>query len=762
MRLNIYPSIIEFERYNILQTPYKDGLLEELRSRHNDTHSFFRNGDYIYLSNMSGDDLNIGQTVSVSTFGDDRITSSLIKHVFFRTFRERFPITPLQFYPFLIESRRPTDDLIHDLLPTDLQNKIAYKKQIEIQIRLIETNNNPKFGFVINIPRKWLFNINCYVMAEEGFDFIGSEVLHCEPLPGLENVLAPEETFIGILKVISNNIGIVTTNEGDKQIPLSSLYLRKTLKNINGYLSFRLGEGGREKVLNKIANTREDFFSLKNIYGEIQEISNLIATDRKTNSPIDYMNKDGFVFNISPDSSLLNNSYSFATPTFIFDAARTKTKNSNADAGLVNYGPYDSDTFSPKSPKILAICKKDHRGKFTQFLNSLIDGLPDSTYFKQGLKKKYELQSINVSIKEVSEFNISAYEKIIEQLEERPDLAIIEIPAIFRNLPIEQNPYYLLKARLLAKEIPIQFIQAEKLPANEYILNAISLQDYAKMGGVPWVLVSSQSIDRELIIGIGHNITYSNSFSGNSQDRVVGITTFFSGDGQYLIGGTAKDVPYSDYFEELLNSLRKSFNEIGNEQGWKVGDTIRLIFHIFKPIKNTEFEVVSNLIREFTQYKIQFAFVTISKKHPYIMFDISQEGKPKNKNSAHLIGKYIPKRGTNIILDKSSCLIQMLGINEIKTGKQGSSAPLLVRIRTPEGNFNNKEVEELLFTDLSYIVQQIYSFTYLSWRSFLPNETPATMLYSDLMADLLGKLRKIDFWQPDSVNFNLKRKKWFL
>ena len=80
----------------------------------------------------------------------------------------------------------------------------------------------------------------------------------------------------------------------------------------------------------------------------------------------------------------------------------------------------------------------------------------------------------------------------------------------------------------------------------------------------------------------------------------------------------------------------------------------------------------------------------------------------------------------------------------------------------PEGNYDASSIEELLFTDLQYIVQQIFSFTYLSWRGFLPGESPATMLYSNLISNLLGKLRKIDGWQPDVLNFNLKRKKWFL
>jgi len=107
-------------------------------------------------------------------------------------------------------------------------------------------------------------------------------------------------------------------------------------------------------------------------------------------------------------------------------------------------------------------------------------------------------------------------------------------------------------------------------------------------------------------------------------------------------------------------------------------------------------------------------------------------------------------------------LIQLLGIDELKTTKHGMSKPLLIKIRKPEGNFDYADIEPLLFTDLHYITQQIVAFTYLSWRTLMPAEIPATMQYSNLISRLLGRLRRIEGWKPDSVNRNLKYKKWFL
>jgi hypothetical protein len=84
--------------------------------------------------------------------------------------------------------------------------------------------------------------------------------------------------------------------------------------------------------------------------------------------------------------------------------------------------------------------------------------------------------------------------------------------------------------------------------ANEYIQNSIALQMYAKLGGTPWVLPSQRSVDREIIIGIGHTWFRANQYKSAGQNRVVGITTFLSSDGQYLLGDKVKDVPFESYF----------------------------------------------------------------------------------------------------------------------------------------------------------------------------------------------------------------------
>lgn len=476
-----------------------------------------------------------------------------------------------------------------------------------------------------------------------------------------------------------------------------------------------------------------------------------------------FQNKDGFCFTVNATPFTVTNTIELKIPTFIFDPAATKTINTYPDNGLNNFGPYDSSIFDIKSPNVLCICNKTIRGNFTQFLSNLKDGLPQSKYFQKGFQRKYDLHNVTFDIKEIQDNTLSQYLNVIRDYDDsKPHLAIIEIPESFKLQSDQNNPYYQIKAKLLSLEIPVQFVTTRIINNyNEYILNSIALQIYAKLGGTPWVLPTQRSVDRELVIGIGHSWLRKNQYAGAESNRVVGITTFLSSDGQYLLGDKVKDVPFENYFEELLKSLKQSIQRLSTEQGWSDGDTVRLIFHIFKPIKNIEFDVISQLIKEIAHYKIKFAFVAIGNTHPTMLFDINQQGITSYGNKIPK-GEYIPNRASNVFLDSETCIVQMLGANELKTSKHGMSKPIQIKILTPQGNYNNSELNDMLFYDLSYITQQIFSFTYLSWRSFLPAEEPATMKYSNLISKMLGKMRNLQGWDADKLNYSLKRKKWFL
>lgn len=744
---NFFPISFTSDKLQIKRVDYSLDYLKELRKNHNSTHSFFRNGDFLYISPMENETLGIGKLANLEVQKEPQIVSSLIKHIFFRTFKESYPdIIPLDFYPFRILSRKKQDDLLFGELPENMQGVLSFKKLIEIQFRTITIDSNLVFGALINIYHHWQFSKNCKELLEEGFNISGLNVLTSEPLPGLEGILAPDESLIGAIKEIDRETAKVASNEGEDVFKLEELYLHKSYRNIRDYLEFKLGEAKTDQILHRIREKDQSRLNAKSYFEEVNELAKTISSPK-------YQNKDGFEFTISESPQNISSKFLIEEPTFIFDYSPGAT-HKNPSVGLTNHGPYDSSTFDIKNPHFLVVCHKTNRGAFAEFLGKLKNGIPSSSYFKGGMIGKYRLHNISFDIVELDNYTVNEYKnRITEHMKESdslPHLAIIETSEKFKHEEPEQNPYHNIRAYFLGLGIPVQGIKSENVRMPDFnlqwIIESVALQIYAKLGGKPWVLPASSSIDNEIIVGIGSSLLRSNLLLGNLQERIVGITTFFTGDGKYIFGSRCKDVPFEEYFNELLNSLRQSIKDISIEYGWKQDATIRVVFHIFKPIKNIEAEVVEQLLSEFPQYNIQYCFVTVSDFHPYIMFDTNQSGSGQNRK-----GVYVPERGQNWIIDEHTCLLQLKGPKAIKTTKHSFSNPVLIHIH-----------EKSTYKDLNTVAQQVFNFTNISWRGFHPTRQPVTILYSDLIAKHLSQLRKVNFWKPETVNSQLKHKKWFL
>lgn len=281
MNLNFFPIRFDFNEYQINTEPYSDERIKELRQMYNTTHSFFRNEDKIFISNnQEMDNITLGNTETINVYEDSKITSQLIKHVFFRDFKNRFPrYIPTDFYPFRFFSGK--DDLLSNILPQDLKGKIAFRKLIEVQLRKIEYNNSPLFGYIINIDRNWTFSKSCEELNNEGFSLNQVEVVHTETFPGLENIIAPNEEFIGVIKEIKENSAVVLTNNGEETYSLKELYIRKTRPNIGNYLNFKIGSTQSTKIFDEIKKKTPEIYKAQNLYREIGTIAHPLVFDKE-------------------------------------------------------------------------------------------------------------------------------------------------------------------------------------------------------------------------------------------------------------------------------------------------------------------------------------------------------------------------------------------------------------------------------------------------------------------------------------------------
>src|SRR6185369_7318361 len=99
-------------------------------------------------------------------------------------------------------------------------------------------------------------------------------------------------------------------------------------------------------------------------------------------------------------------------------------------------------------------------------------------------------------------------------------------------------------------------------------------------------LKADPTIAHEFVVGLGSS--YVVGQDEGSKERVVGITTVFSGDGNYFLSNLSRAVPITEFRDALLEALRASFDQARSKLNWQRGELIRLVFHSFKPMKDAE------------------------------------------------------------------------------------------------------------------------------------------------------------------------------
>ena len=743
MLSNAYPIIVETPKVELRSFDYSDDLLRDLRSKHNATHSFFRLGESILCLWNQGDDIEGGDHVIVDDKDSPEAIDRMIRHLCFRTLIRELPgLRPLSFYPTRIISRKTTHDALRGLLPEELQGVVCRNLMIELNVRRAFSGETVIPHLVIGMHRRWRINRSLAELVEEGFPLVETPVVYAESVPGLEQVLAPSESAVGRVKKIDGEFAEIETTEGPKMLPLSDLSLRKSRSEITDYLGFKLGDRKAKETIDKV-------FSVDSLSSDAEELHHEMDEMAGYFSQWNFDSKTGFSFGVEKKPVLEAPTLSLEETRFLFDV----TPGSGATSplsGLLRFGPYDSASFRPKEPRILVVCQQANRGGFSKAAAALEKGIPESRFFQKGLRDLFRLRDLKWDIAEAQgptpdHFCDAIRNKVAE---EEFDLVLVEGDEHQKSLPPEQNSFIMSKALLLGMGIPVQGLKHDNVRKSGdwlgNVLGPMALQMYAKLGGVPWTLPASADVDRELVVGIGSAEQRSSEFKGGTFRRVVGMTTFFANDGRFLMASTCKAVPYDDYFDELLTNLEASIQTLSVENGWEDGDTVRVVFHIFKPVKNIEADVVAKLMERFPKYNIRYAFVTISTKHPFLLFD-------ENFRAPGQKGHFVPVRGTNVQLTDLECLIQLRGRGEMKASRQGISRPALVRIH-----------EKSTFTDLHHIVEQVRNFTRLSWKTFFPTMSPVSIYYADEIAKWLDRLEGLPGWNPEIINTALKRKKWFL
>lgn len=678
-----------------------------------------------------------------------------------------FPRRVLDYQPITFLAEGPSDNLLAQSFPngTACPSWLGVNPLFELHVRVMEiVRDQPFVGLCINVFARKRIEATCQSLLDDGFSLVGHYVKR--RVESSDPRIQPRFQLIGKVASISDGtLHLDDHREDVTAIAASEAYvdsfafdavLQHVLKGDYGAVKSRLDSAfvrfnsGNEKLA-RMERLRAYLEShpLTLLPGMEWKAGNFLAEGDNTFPPL----------------------RSAHPVTYVFDSTGRKTDSWHV-RGIDKHGPYSTPTFSPTQPRICVICQKPHKGRVEQFVRKFLHGIgqtssqnagsgpPKKQPFEKGFIRKYALQDAQTEFFEVEGRTADAYRRAVHQALQamndrriRFDLALVEIEEGFHVLKGAADPYLVTKAEFLSHHIPVQEFEFEttEIPDKRlhYVLNNMGLATYAKLGGTPWLVRANLPIAHELVVGLG-SASVGEGRLGERQ-RVVGITTVFSGDGNYCVSTVSKAVAFSDFDSELLDSLKQTILRVSKNMNWQPKDHVRLVFHSFKPFNSIEAEAVKSLVPSLGDFQVEYAFLHIAETQPYMLFDKRQEGVWGIDGSGMKKGRLAPQRGQFLRLSGNEALIVLTGPKELKQATDGMPCPVAVKLG-----------RDSTFRDIPYLTQQVNTFACHSWRGFDNSPLPVTLMYSELIARLLGKLGTVPFWNPSQMYGKIGETRWFL
>lgn len=382
------------------------------------------------------------------------------------------------------------------------------------------------------------------------------------------------------------------------------------------------------------------------------------------------------------------------------------------DEMVKTYQPYSLELYQNKQINIGIICPSEYQGETEGFIKKT----------EAKLKEVFHFNSLIFHFKTIISKELENYKEVLyDEALLQCDLIYVIVDEAQEKLSPSNSPYFVCKAKLIGNGIPTQDIQIETIrkSLNDYTMTNIALNTYAKLGGTAWTIEKEDKLKDELVIGIGSTLSENGQF-------VLGIAQVFHNDGRYMTGDCSPLSSFVNYAENLENHLFKTLKPLVEEMS-KSG-TFRLIFHLFKSA-SAEYEIkaISSLKERLANYNFEFALVHLAYGHNFRLYNND--------------GKNDINQGTYIQLSKYTALLHFVSKSDL---------PLKIDLD-----------KRSTFTSLFYIAKQVYWFSHLSHRSYIPSKRTVTIMYPSLMAKMTEELKKVEGWDYERLKA-VSGKLWFI
>lgn len=743
---------------SIGRQPYDDARLKELRREFGTTHIFYRDGRNSAI-------VDIPVATNVDPIGNVRQRVDLRRMP--GAWSPLFTAALLRVFHGLrtIESVRPVSVLgaeskglvQHPRLPRLFQKRSA----LQFHTRSIYLPGGKRiFGLVIETRLRNLIHASCAELLMLGVPIVGRYV-QIEESPD-DSRLSPRRSLVGRVALVNGSSLVLTDNrEGFETIDAAGSFLEPRKEIFDDCIRRLLG-GDAPAVLDSAEAQASQFHSGP---GRKQQIQGALLYLR---DKADLQAVPGVRFKLGSllgsDSRDFPATETMPRPILVFDPSGSRKDDWN-ERGLKKNGPYDQRTFSAKKLRIAVICQAKFEGQVDRFVAKFLDGMPETltgakkvARYGDGFLRRFQLGKPSVRFFTAKTASVGDYEAASRELLQvatddgvKWDLALVQVEEEFKKCDGPNNPYYATKSILLKRDIAVQSVRLETMAQKDqelvFSLNHMSLATYAKLGGTPWLLAAHQTVAHELVIGLG-----SHSVAGariGAAKRFVGITTVFSSDGSYLLSDKTAVVPFERYADALYETLKRAITTVRKQDNWRSTDKVRLVFHMFKPPKETEADAIKRTVDDLGLENVTFAFLHVASDHPFVIFDHTQNGIGYRDPKKGVLG---PARGLHVKLGDFESLVMFSGASELKQPSDGMPRPALLKLHHLS-----------TFKDMTYLARQAFEFSGHSWRMLSPEPFPITIRYSDLIAERLAGLDAVPGWDPEAVRFGqIGRTLWFL
>ena len=628
-----------------------------------------------------------------------------------------------------------------------LLRQFTIRPRYALEAKVVEPGDEAFIGLFVTLSTRYDIAADLRALAETGVELPGLDVVRRDPVPGQRRLLGRIDRISGEEVLLAESFDQLA------RVPAREVALEGSRDAFAACLRAILG--GRYDAFEAERQRLEgELLGGPGIDAMLTEMGKFLASVPPIILGADLECSVGERLTVGNTDA--HRSVHTATPvSYCFDPARTK-QNPFAWRGLTKYGPFSRDSFAARSPRILIVAPGSVQGTAEAFVRALRDGMPDTAY-PGGFAATFRLANPTFALSKADDPGRphEAYRHAIEaalSTEQRPDAAIVVIQDEHADMPDAVNPYLHAKSLLLMAGVPSQEMRVSTMrqPAGTlaYTLQNASVALYAKLNGVPWTVDHHLPIADEIVVGIG--ITELAASRYHNRQRYMGVTTVFRGDGNYLLGNLSRECSFEEYPQIMRASVQDVLTEVKQRNGWKPGDTVRIVCHTSLPMRERHLDrLIADCVATVgAEQNVEFAFLTVGDRQPFTMIDPSQPGKQARGKRK---GTFAPERGTIVQVGPTQRLLAITGPDLIK--RAGTPLPRQLHVRLHPAS---------TFRDLDYLTEQVLKFTSLSWRSTLPAGRPVTIYYSELMAELLARLRAVPDWSPALLNTRLKYSRWFL